>query len=187
MPRPKIPDERLLDILEAVFREHGFEGATLSLLSEATGLQRASLYHRFPAGKEGMAMALLERLGRHFVQHVLEPLDEPGALESRLRRTGKRLAEFYSDGARACLLETLSLGDPPGERRAALRVKFDACTAAFTAVARQAGATPAQAAKRALDVWVRLQGALVVARLTSNPKPFQDAIKGLPRAILSGS
>ncbi len=58
MPITKVTEEELLDRLTSVFRTHGFEGASLSLISKATGLQRASLYHRFPGGKEEMAKAV---------------------------------------------------------------------------------------------------------------------------------
>jgi len=58
MPSTKVNEEELLDRLTSVFRTHGFEGASLSLISKATGLQRASLYHRFPGGKEEMAKGL---------------------------------------------------------------------------------------------------------------------------------
>ena len=170
-----------------MFRQQGFEGATLSLLSEATGLQRASLYHRFPDGKEGMAMAILGRVNEHFGAQVLAPLSETGSLDGRLRKVAKRLAEFYSDGTQACLLETLSLGQVPGERRAALGASLDACLGAFTAAAREAGATPAQAAKRATQVLVNLQGALVLSRVMDDPKPFLDVLRGLPAAVAAGS
>ncbi|MEM8810542.1 MAG: TetR/AcrR family transcriptional regulator, partial [Cyanobacteria bacterium P01_G01_bin.38] len=34
--------------LTPVFRRYGYEGASLSMLSKATGLGKASLYHHFP-------------------------------------------------------------------------------------------------------------------------------------------
>ena len=40
--------EGLLETLGAVFESRGYDGATLSLLSAATGLGKASLYHPFP-------------------------------------------------------------------------------------------------------------------------------------------
>ena len=46
------------DVIQAlidVFRRCGYDGATLSSISEATGLGRASLYHHFPGGKQEMA------------------------------------------------------------------------------------------------------------------------------------
>ena len=41
----------VLPLLAEVFREHGYEGASLSLISKATGLGKGSLYHFFPGVK----------------------------------------------------------------------------------------------------------------------------------------
>ena len=57
MPAQKITREDALDRITAVFRKWGYEGATLRMISEATGLGRASLYHHFPGGKDDMARA----------------------------------------------------------------------------------------------------------------------------------
>jgi len=68
MGRSASVDDAVLQArLLAVFRENGYAGAYLSTLSAATGLQRASLYHRFPEGKPAMAAAVLaggQRRGR---------------------------------------------------------------------------------------------------------------------------
>ena len=62
---PRVISERAdaLPALAEVFREHGFEGASLSLISERTGLGKGSLYHFFPGGKEEMAAAVLDDIG----------------------------------------------------------------------------------------------------------------------------
>ena len=41
--------------LAEAFREHGFEGASVTALCAATGLGKGSLYNFFPGGKEEMA------------------------------------------------------------------------------------------------------------------------------------
>jgi TetR/AcrR family transcriptional regulator, lmrAB and yxaGH operons repressor len=43
--------ETVVAKLVDVFYEHGFDGTSLSIISERTGLQRASLYHHFPGVK----------------------------------------------------------------------------------------------------------------------------------------
>ena len=49
MARPQsVQDQDLMQRLSCVFRDVGYDGASLSILSEATGLKKASLYHRFP-------------------------------------------------------------------------------------------------------------------------------------------
>src|SRR3954469_22668198 len=52
----------VLPVLGEVFREHGFEGASLSLIGERTGLGKGSLYLFFPGGKEEMATAVLAEI-----------------------------------------------------------------------------------------------------------------------------
>ena len=49
----------LIRSLLNIFREYGYEGASLSKISERTGLGKASLYHHFPNGKQQMAQEVL--------------------------------------------------------------------------------------------------------------------------------
>ncbi len=39
-------------ILAEIFREHGYAGASLSEITNRTGLGKGSLYHFFPSGKK---------------------------------------------------------------------------------------------------------------------------------------
>ncbi len=55
----KVEDEDLMHRLSEVFKEYGYEGASLAILSQASGLKRPSLYHRFPRGKQQMAEEVL--------------------------------------------------------------------------------------------------------------------------------
>src|SRR5260370_8776623 len=61
MPAALASKDEIIDRLFTVFRDRGFEGASLADLSRATGLGKSSLYHHFPRGKEQMAEAVLER------------------------------------------------------------------------------------------------------------------------------
>src|SRR5260370_12007159 len=64
----------VLPQLAEVFRGHGYEGATLALISDATGLGKGSLYNFFPGGKEQMAMEVLTSIDRWFVDNIYTPL-----------------------------------------------------------------------------------------------------------------
>ena len=50
----------LLTQLAEVFRAHGYEGATLALISQATGLGKGSLYNYFPGGKDALLLAVAQ-------------------------------------------------------------------------------------------------------------------------------
>jgi AcrR family transcriptional regulator len=180
VPAPKITDEDLMERLTRVFQDHGFEGASLSRISQATGLEKASLYHRFPGGKDQMAEAVLAHVGRWFVQNLLAPLRETGPLAARVRETGRRIQAFYEDGRRSCLLDTLSLrGGSPALHEAVGRT-YAAWRDSFAAAAREAGLPAGLARRRAEEAIMRIHGALVLARATGDTKPFARTVARLP-------
>ena len=122
----KITESDLLDRLTDVFRTHGYEGASLTRISEATGLKRASLYHRFPGGKEEMAEVVMNRAADWIGTHALAPLAETGPPEGRLRKMTDKLDEFYSGGTQSCLLDALSFGTERGDIREHQRAGMEA-------------------------------------------------------------
>lgn len=174
--------DSILDAITDVFRSSGFEGASLSLLSAATGMGRGSLYHHFRGGKEDMAVAVLERTDVRF-QKVLEPLSETGSLPRRIKRTAERLGDFYADGTAWCLVETLSLGSPPKAVSRRIAAALEAWIAAFAAAAKEAGATPKVARRRAERAVTGLQGGLILARATGHSGPFRAALAELPQTL----
>lgn len=180
----KISNAELLERITALFRDNGFDGTSLAMVSAATGLQKSSLYHRFPSGKSEMAEAVLAEAGQHIASYVLEPLQGTGAPRRRVRAAAERIAEFYGGGRRSCLLETLSVSrDTPGPLQAALRDALDLWIGAFAAVAREAGATPTAARRRAEHAMIALEGALVVSRVSGDPDHFGLALDALPGTL----
>ena len=184
LPMSKITEPELLNRLTAVFRTHGYEGASLSKISEATGLQRASLYHRFPGGKAEMAEAVLSRAGEWLQAHALKPLTESGPPESRLRQMARKLDEFYEGGKQSCLLDALSFGVEEGGIRDHQRAAMQAWVDAIATMLRESGLPQRSARERAQDAVIRIQGSLVMARATGDPKPFRRTLRNLPQDLL---
>lgn len=185
MPITKVKDEELLDRLTDVFRTHGFEGASLSRISEATGLQRASLYHRFPGGKEEMAQAVLERAGQWLGNRVLAPLTGPGKPADRIRKMAHELHLFYGGGKHSCLLDSLSFGFEESTIKRHVREGMGAWVEALAKVAREAGVSPKKARQQAQDAISLLQGGLVMARVLNDTGPFERTLANLPHVILN--
>jgi len=180
MATAKITEAQLLERLTAVFQDHGYAGASLSLIAEATGLGRASLYHRFPGGKADMALAVLSRADDWFVDHVLAPLSGEGAPAERVRAMATRLRSFYESGERSCLLHTLTLGSEVDEIRAHIQRSLQAWQSAMAEVAGLASFTKAESRRRASEALLRIQGALVVARGVGDNRPFLRVLRELP-------
>lgn len=186
MPRPaSIDDEELLRKLSGVFRDVGYEGASLTELARATGLKKASLYHRFPGGKEQMAREVLAAADAWLAEHVLGPLAADSPPEQRIERMAKKLDSFYAGGRQACLLNTLSssqLRDGPFAKD--IRRAFRAWILALSDALEDAGFEPEEAKARAERAVALLQGSLVVARGLGSGRPFRDFLRRLPDELL---
>ena len=93
-----------------MFRAHGYEGATLALIGEATGLGKGSLYHFFPGGKAQMANEVLAEIDNWFEGNIFAPLrssDNPVRRHCRDDRSRRRIFPF---GHRVCLVGVIALG-----------------------------------------------------------------------------
>ncbi|GJL57105.1 MAG: TetR family transcriptional regulator [Nitrospirales bacterium] len=184
MPITKVNENELLDRLTDVFRTYGYEGASLSKISEVTGLQRASLYHRFPGGKEDMAKAVLERAGQWLTGQVLAPLSEPGKPADRIRHMAKELHSFYAGGKHCCLLDSLSFGSDDSDIRQHVQQGMSEWVDKLAKVVREAGVSSKNARQHAQDAISHIQGTLVVARVMKDYGPFERMLSELPTTLL---
>jgi TetR/AcrR family transcriptional repressor of lmrAB and yxaGH operons len=187
MPITKVTHDDIISRLMDVFRTVGYDGATLSKLSKATGLQRASLYHRFPGGKREMAQAVLAQAEAWLDAHVLTPLAGPGTPPARLEQMAQALDAFYMQGSSSCLLDALSLGEGGEQFRDHIQAAFTRWIDALSAlVIEHTGCPTVEAQRRSEDAVLSIQGALVLARGTGKTEPFQRVLNNLP-TLLFGS
>ncbi|WP_299870111.1 TetR/AcrR family transcriptional regulator [uncultured Roseobacter sp.] len=183
--RSSIGEEDLIDALSRVFRDTGYEGATLSSLSQETGLQRASLYHRFPGGKEQMAQEVLAATESWLAENLFEPLKSDDPVDQRLQAMTRKLHKLYSGGKQACILNMLSSasdGDSPFAE--AIKRIFKALIDALAALAEERGFEQADARDRAERAVILLHGSLVLSRGTGTQRPFERFLETLPNELL---
>src|SRR3546814_12698907 len=81
MPAALITREEAHARLGTLFRPHGYEGTSLSVITAATGLGKGSLYNYFPGGKDEMAAAVLAHVDDWFEREIYAPLRAAGAGE----------------------------------------------------------------------------------------------------------
>lgn len=183
-----IDDDSLVESLFEIFRCHGYEGSTISRLSELTGLKKSSLYHRFPGGKDDMVKAVVNHVSAQLQQHVIAPLssrqDPP---EIRFDNMLATLKTFYDTGHKNCLLNVLSLGEAKDEIKKLLRNDYDNLFEVLCLLGQDAGFTEKEAGIRAEHFLVTVQGALVVQRLSDNPFTFENCMVHEKKLFFSGS
>ncbi len=173
--------------LVEVFRQYGYEGATLARLSRATGLGKASLYHHFPGGKEEMAAAVLDSLRHKLETGLLAPLRSKGDPSERLQAMARSVDAYYNHGQQACLLAMLALGEANGLFQAQIQQALNEWIDALAGVAVDAGVDTAIARQRAEDAILQIQGALILAKGLGDTAPFQRVLSALPENLLAQS
>ncbi len=164
----------LIEALFDIFRNHGYEGTTISLLSEVTGLQKSSLYHHFPKGKEDMLKVVVGFVSGKIHQHVITPLlDKEVNPEKRFSNLIATITRFYSDGRKNCLLNVLNLGDTKVEINKLQNDDYIAWLNALIQLGKDAGLDEHEAKNWAERFFVIVEGALVIQRLTNDLQTFE--------------
>ena len=172
MARPVAERADILPILAELFREHGYEGASLSLITERTGLGKGSLYHFFPGGKEEMAAAVLAEIDGWFEANIFRPLREATDPLEAVTATLDATEEYFRSGRRVCLVGVFALSDTRDRFALAISGYFAGWRDALTDALVRAG----QPADLAEEILAALQGGLVLARALDDPGTFQRAV-----------
>ncbi len=121
-----------------MFRAHGYEGTSLTLITQATGLGKGSLYNLFPRGKEQMAEEVLSAIDAWFERNVFAPLrdDKTGeGVEHMFEATDR----YFKSGGRVCLVGVFALGGARDTFGKKLRGYFKAWEEALAAALRRRG------------------------------------------------
>lgn len=179
-----VKDDVIVQLLK-VFRQHGYEGTTLTQLSKATGLGKASLYHHFPKGKEEMAAAVLSHINDWTAANIITLLGDR-ELEPALRISvmTKQVSELYNCGQQPCLLAVLTLGESNDLFQAQIEQALKLWIDALADVLLDAGLDEQIARSRAEDAIIKIQGSLILARGLKDTAPFERVLQGLSAELL---
>ncbi|WP_448151331.1 TetR/AcrR family transcriptional regulator [Labrys miyagiensis] len=154
----------VLPLLTEVFRTHGYEGTSLALISQHTGLGKGSLYNFFPGGKEEMAAAVLDGIDRWFRIHVFDPLRSHEDPRAGIRAMFEATDRYFHSGERVCIVGVFALSDVRDRFAARINAYFSAWQDALADALRRAGRDEASAEDLAEEIVAGIQGALVAAR-----------------------
>jgi TetR/AcrR family transcriptional repressor of lmrAB and yxaGH operons len=175
----------VLPVLGEVFREHGFEGASLSLIGERTGLGKGSLYHFFPGGKEEMAAAVLAEIDGWFEAQIFKPLRD-GKDASAIAHMFDAVEEYFRSGRRVCLIGALALNESRDLFAKQIRGYFARWNEALADALTRAGHSRKDAKALAEETLAAIQGGLVLARAMKDPALFTRTLARLKARLLAG-
>jgi AcrR family transcriptional regulator len=176
MPKTFATRADTVPLIAEVFRQHGYEGSSLSLIGRATGLGKGSLYHFFPGGKDEMASAVLAEIDAWFEGNVFAPLRLGEPASRAIGGTLDAVERYFQSGRRICLVGVIALGDARERFAGAVRGYFVRWVEALAEALVRAGHGRARATALAEEAVAALQGAIVLARALDRPGIFTEAV-----------
>lgn len=181
---PKDVDRKLTE----VFTRFGYDGASMELLAQATGLKKASLYHRFPGGKKEMAQHVLLNVRAWFEEQVDAVLrDTSMPTELRLAKALRAISDLFADGNRNCPLRMLSAGSESATFQASIASCFTILLDGFARIAMENDLPEDLAKSKAMEVIINIQGSLVLSRAMNDNHIFKTSIAAIPQLLGAGN
>lgn len=175
----------LLTLLQPTFAAHGFNGASVARLAAATGLGKASLYHHFPGGKNEIAGVLLRQAVEQLQAKVFVANGKRSTPNERLAGVIDRFVEYCDDGQGYCLVALFAQEQAPVIDQPAIAELFAAWRGVLAQCYEADGYKPKAANRAAAALINTLYGALLMARMTDEPKLFLQAAKRCKNQLLA--
>lgn len=170
----KVHDSELMQGLISVFRAKGYDGASMTDLAGATGLKKASLYHRFPDGKKEMTTAVLNHIGDWVNKNLYFNLvNEELELNERLDASIENIREIYKGGQEGCMYRSLSMDNGIELFGEEIKQGINQWLDGFIKFGKASGMNNALAKKNANQTFIDVQGSLVLSKSMGTTKPFE--------------
>jgi AcrR family transcriptional regulator len=167
-----------------LFRQFGYEGVTLSKISQETGLGKASLYHHFPRGKAEMAETALTHVNNWLETTILEILNRPEPPIAKFQSMCKETSQFFNDGQNSCLWAVLVMEQSSDDLfHSQISGAFSQWIEAIAKVLVTAGLDEKLARERGEDAMISIQGALILCHGLKDFATFQRVLEGLPQQL----
>ncbi|WP_025764212.1 TetR/AcrR family transcriptional regulator [Dyadobacter tibetensis] len=181
----KILDQDLITALTTVFRSKGYEGASLNELAEVTGLKKASLYHRFPNGKQEMAEAVISHMDLWVQNNVFRALTINDRQPSiRLTDALAQIRTLYDGGKETCIFRAFSMQQGLSLFQENIREGINDWIEAFTKLGKDLSLSPAKARELAVQSLIDIQGSLILTKALDDSSIFEKALINIEKRYL---
>lgn len=182
----KVLENDLMEGLSKTFRAFGYEGASLKELSDETGLKKASLYHRFPNGKQEMAESVLAYLDQWVEKYVFSALaDEKYNPATRLKNGLEQIAQLYKKGENMCIFRALSMDTGLQLFENNLKEGMQQWINSFINIGLAFHLSPKNAKQLAIQNLIDIQGSLVLSKILHDTTIFENVLKNIEERYIT--
>ena len=179
--------DRIIVATNELFRRHGYNGTSLSQISQAANATTGSIYHFFPGGKEALGVAVIDTTGavyrELFESIAAEQPDPVSTFESFFAGAADVLEE--SDFIDPCPIGTIArevANTSEPLRRAAERA-FNSWIASAKNYLINSAIDPAAAADLATMFVATVEGGFVLSRTLRSTDPLKAIALNVVAAI----
>ncbi len=179
--------DRIIVATNELFRRRGYNGTTLTQISEASAATIGSIYHFFPGGKEALAVAVVETTGavyRELFEAIVAEADDAAAAYVDFCNAAASVLE-ESDFIDPCPIGTIAreVANTSEPLRQAAKTAFDSWIAAARAHLTTAE-IPGEVAGELATVFVStVEGTFVVCRTLRTTAPLSAAGRHLAALV----
>ncbi|ULO07651.1 TetR/AcrR family transcriptional regulator [Paenibacillus sp. 19GGS1-52] len=182
MTRTVFEKADVIPMVAEVFRELGYEGASMSKITARTGLSKGSLYYFFPGGKEEMAAEILTHVNTWFAHNVFEPLEQNDP-HAAIQQMWSEVDAYFRSGQRICLIGAFAIDETRNRFAARISQYFKRWIDALCGALIRAG-TPIELGTRISEEVVSgIQGGLILARAINDEEIFVRTLTGLAERV----
>ena len=179
--------DRIIVATNELFRRHGYNGTSLSQISEAANATIGSIYHFFPGGKEALAVAVVETTGaiyRELFESIVSQASDPADayIEFFAGAAAVLEASGYID---PCPIGTIAreVANTSEPLRIAASNAFDSWIGAATEHLARAGVGPEMAEQLAEIFVATVEGMFVLTRTQRSTAPLRSAGRTLGHLV----
>ena len=166
-----------------LFRDYGYDGATLSKISKEIGLGKASLYHHFPGGKDEMVEAVLDYLESETEDKILQPLRSEENVLARFQKMCDGINNIFDGGKQPCIFAVLLMGSSRNVFHKKVEMLLRVWIDAIASVLITEGLDKNLAAECAENAVVMIEGSLILSQGLNDFTAFQRIVKQLPQQL----
>lgn len=182
MTRTVFEKSDVIPLVTEVFRELGYEGATLSKITARTRLSKGSLYYFFPGGKEEMAAEILAHIDQWFIKNIFEPLEKNEARVA-IDHMWQEVDTYFQSGQRICLIGAFALDETRDRFAAVIRQYFVRWIEALSAALVQTGISKETADQISEETIASIQGGLILSRALNDESYFERTLANLSQRV----
>jgi AcrR family transcriptional regulator len=179
--------DRIIAATNELFRRQGYNGTSLSQISEAADATTGSIYHFFPGGKEALAVAVVETTGavyRELFESIATHAADPASAYIDFFAGAAAVLE-ESDYIDPCPIGTVAreVANTSEPLRTAAANVFDSWIGAATEHLVRAGIGPEAAAQLAQLFVATVEGMFVLSRTQRSTAPLAAAGRTMAQLV----